>query len=355
MKLTSVLAFFLLAFSPAAYSSDWGAETNLNPSFADDNRFTQNLDLTGSQNTTPQDLPDWTQDLILYQMRIDTFGELATINSAREKLHTLAHLGITGVVLTPIAKSFKGSSWDNPEYSGYYSHVEPDQIDPVLGTDADFTAFVDELHAMGIKVFLDFEFHGVFDPDVFRTKMNWIDAYNDSYPENRSSLLDTHPEFFTWTTSPNQTGVGPATIDHPVYTDWNTAELIWKLPNGQDNNALKAWFKNVLVNDWIDKFDLDGLRLDLEPYEVANEVGYDYWEDIKIEAKTVTGRDIILIPEDGNAGRNDAFAFAQEDFGVSNPRFGLPGNVKDFMVSEHLTNYPENNPDHNLTVDPVNI
>ncbi len=355
MKLANLLTFFLVAFSSVAFSADWGAAGNLNPSFANDNRFTQNLDLSGSQNTTPQDLPDWTQDLILYQLRIDKFGTLPTINSAREKLYTLEHLGITGVVLTPIAKSFKGSSWENSEYSGYYSHVEPDQIDSVLGTDADFTALVDELHAMGIKVFLDFEFHGVFDPDVFRTKMNWIDAYNDSYPDNRSSLLDTHPEFFSWTTSPNQTGVGPATINHPVYTDWNTAELMWKKDNGQDNTALMNWFKDVLVYDWVDKFNLDGLRLDLEPYEVANEVGYDYWEDVKTLSKTVTGRDIILIPEDGNAARNNAFAFAQEDFGVSNPRFGWAGDVKDFMVTETVSNYPENNPDHNLTVDPVNI
>ena len=200
MKLTSVLAFFLLAFSPAAFSSDWGAETNLNPSYADDNRFTQNLDLTGSQNTTSQDLPDWTQDLVLYMMRVDKFGELPTINSAREKLHTLKHLGITGVIVNPVAMSFRGLSWDNHpndsfEFWGFYSHVEPGLLDSELGTDADFTAFVDELHAMGIKVFLDFEFHGVFDPDVFRVNMDWNDAYNDSFPDNRSSLLDEHPEF----------------------------------------------------------------------------------------------------------------------------------------------------------------
>ena len=73
----------------------------LNPSFAGDNRFNQTLDLSGNQNSTP-DVPDWTQDLILYQMRIDKFGTQPTINSAREKLWVLEKLGITGVVLNPI-------------------------------------------------------------------------------------------------------------------------------------------------------------------------------------------------------------------------------------------------------------
>ena len=351
MKKNKVILFIiiflnLLGFIKDINAQDWGNDDILNPSFANDNRFNNYLDLSGNENTTPV-LPDWTQDLILYQMRIDKFGTVPTINSTLHRLYVLERLGITGVVINPIAKSFKGFSWDGSKYWGFYSHTEPNMIDPDLGTDADFTNLINKLHDMGIKVFLDFEFHGVFDREVFIKKMDWVDAYNDAGPENTSSLLTSHPEFFKWVT--DEFGF------HPRYTDWNTAELIWKKDDGTLNYPLMDWFKNVLVEDWIVKFNLDGLRLDLEPFEVATQVGYSYWEDIKALAKERTGRDIILIPEDGNAERNNAFAFAQEDFGVSNPRFGWDGNVKDFMVTEHLTNYPENNPHHNLTVDPVNI
>ena len=352
MKHNYYIFFALLFLTTNVFSQDWGADSILNPSFANDNRFNQYIDLSGNQNTTPE-LPDWTQDLILYQMRIDNFGELPTINSAKEKLWVLKKLGITGVVLNPMSKCFKGFSWDGQKYWNFYTHTEPQELDPALGTEQDFIDFVNELHSMGIKVFLDFEVHGVFNRDIFRTKMDWLDAYNDAGPEQRSSLLTTHPDFFNWETD-TFVVADDTTYKRPVYTGWNSAELIWSR-NGVPNTELMDWYKNMLIYDWLIKYDLDGFRLDLEPFEVANEVGYSYWESVKALAKAETGKDIVLIPEDGDAERNNAFAFAQEDFGVSNPRFGWSNKVKDFMVTEHLTNYPENNPEFNLTVDPVNI
>ena len=345
LLLLALIPFFLQA-------QDWGTYTNLNPSFNSDNRFNATLDLSGTSNTTP-DVPEWTQDLILYQMRIDKFGALPTINSAKEHLHILSELGVTGVVLNPVAQPFKWPNGNHEEWS-YYTHLEPNILDPDLGTEADFTAFVDSLHAMGIKVFLDFEFHGVFDRNVFlqgpyaQGNANDTNAYNAAGPNAVSSLITSHPEFFETTTDAMGT--------HIRYTAWNSAELMWRYTNGTVNTSLMNWFKNMLINDWIIKYNLDGLRLDLEPYEVANEVGYNYWESLINEVETATGRKIILIPEDGNAQCNNAFAFAQENFGVDNPRFGQAGShVKDFMVSENLTNYPTNQTNINNTVAPINI
>lgn len=309
-------------------SQDWGQDSVLAPSFSTEDRFQDTLDLFTNHNETP-DCPGWTQSLILYQLRIDKFGDHSTIQSALERVHYLKHLGINGVVLNPIAKSFKGLG-TNEEW-GFYSHLEPDSIDSQIGTDADFQRFVDSLHLLGIKVFLDFEFHGVFDRDVFIKKLNWPSAWSAAGSGNTSSLLGSHPEFFNWVTDTFGT--------HPSYTGWNTAELVWKHPNGSQNLDLMDWYKDVLINDWIIKFDLDGLRLDLEPFEVAVEVGYAYWEDIRRTVEQISGKKILLIPEDGNAERNQAFAFAQEDFGVNNPRVGaLWGGsvVKDFMISDTL-------------------
>ena len=347
------MGFYLLISSTLLGSTnkDWGDDEILNPSFSNDNRFNKPLDLTGDKNTTP-DVPCWTQDLILYQLRIDKFGELPTINSAREKIHTLKELGITGVVLNPVAKAFK--NFGGYEEWAYYSTVEPDQLDPDLGTEEDFANFVKELHEMGIKVFLDFEFHGVFDRDVFIKKMTDQAAYDVAGLGNRSSLLTTHPDFFNWI------DVGTDN-EHPEYTDWNTAKLIWA-ENGVHNEELKEWYKKVLVDDWIVKYDLDGLRLDLEPYEVASKVGYEYWVDVIDYAFEQTGKKIVLIPEDGNAERNFAFAFAQEDFGVDNPRVGeLYGSeVKDFMITETIDIPTEYDEDGNVTkwgkyFEPLNI
>jgi len=64
-KLFTSLLMFVFALS---FSQNWGTDSLLNPSFANDNRFNQTLDLSGTGNTTPI-LPDWTQELILYQLR----------------------------------------------------------------------------------------------------------------------------------------------------------------------------------------------------------------------------------------------------------------------------------------------
>ncbi|MEN8202327.1 MAG: hypothetical protein ABFS28_07010 [Bacteroidota bacterium] len=124
-----LIAILIICFVGAQgqTSGDWGDSAVLDPSFAGDNRFNKTLDLSGNYNTTP-DVPDWTQDLILYQMRIDKFGTQPTINSAREKIHILEELGITGVVLNPLVRSHKMPG-SHEEWS-YYSHVEIDTLEP---------------------------------------------------------------------------------------------------------------------------------------------------------------------------------------------------------------------------------
>ena len=349
MKLNYLLFIFLLFNYSHVYSQDWGMFENLNPTFSADNRFNITLNLSGTGGNLTPVVPDWTQDLILYQMRIDKFGAFPTINSAREKLDVLTKLGITGVVLNPIAKPFKWADGSYEEWM-YYSHLEPNMIDPDLGTEADFKAFVTDLHARGIKVFLDFEFHGVFDRNVFLQGSSPVDqaSYNAAGSQNVSSLITSHPEFFEKITDAKGT--------HIRYTVWNTAELMWKYSNGTINESLKTWYSNMLKDDWIKKYDLDGLRLDLEPYEVAKVVGYNYWENLIAAVKNETGKTIILIPEDGNALRNNAFAFSQGDYGVDNPRFGQASSrVKDFMVSAEMTNYPLIDPNVDNHVYPVNI
>jgi hypothetical protein len=350
MKKYSLLIFIIL-FPIIGNAQNWGTDSLLNPSFANDNRFNKTLDLSGTQNQTP-DVPEWTQDLIMYMIRLDKFGVEPTINSAREKLWVLEKLGITGVHITPVAESFIDN--EKPEEWGFYSFTEPDNLEPMLGTEDDFKALVDELHARGIKVFLDFEFHGVFDRDVFIKKMDWQSAWEHAGPENTSSLLTSHPEFFKWIT--DSYGY------HPQYTGWNTAELIWKKDDGTQNEALKDWYRDVLVNDWIAKYDLDGLRLDLEPFEVANVIGYDYWQTVIDAAKVKTGKTIVLIPEDGNAPTNNVFAFAQENFGCGNPRVGAlyGSHVKDFMVTETIDIPNQYDDDGNLIAwgqyfEPLNI
>ena len=63
-----------------------------------------------------------------------------------EKMDYIASLGTTILYLNPISKSFSSHRYDTGDYKC---------PDPMLGTEADFTAMCHAAHARGIKVILD--------------------------------------------------------------------------------------------------------------------------------------------------------------------------------------------------------
>jgi hypothetical protein len=85
-----------------------------------------------------------------------------------------------------------------------------------------------------------------------------------------------------------------------------------------NNNQFRSWWTNMIVSEWILKFDLDGLRLDLEP-NISNFSGV--WTDVRQRAAQ-SGKDIVLFSEgrdgDGNSGdnRHKEYDFTEWGFGV---------------------------------------
>ena len=63
-----------------------------------------------------------------------------------EKMDYIASLGVDIIYLNPISKSFSSHRYDTGDYK---------TVDPMLGTEADFTAMCEAAHAKGIKVVLD--------------------------------------------------------------------------------------------------------------------------------------------------------------------------------------------------------
>lgn len=77
----------------------------------------------------------------------DFYG--GNLRGIREKLPYLHGLGVEILYLNPIFMAFSTHRYDTYDYK---------RIDPMLGTEADFTALCDAAHALGMKVVLD----GVF-------------------------------------------------------------------------------------------------------------------------------------------------------------------------------------------------
>jgi cyclomaltodextrinase / maltogenic alpha-amylase / neopullulanase len=107
--------------------------------------------------------PAWTRDAVIYQIFADRFFSSApdfprvevkpslkgngTLRGITDKLDYLADLGINCLWLTPIFSS--------PSYHGYDA-TSFFEINPRLGTKEDFKELIDQAHARGIRLLMDF-------------------------------------------------------------------------------------------------------------------------------------------------------------------------------------------------------
>ena len=195
--------------------------------------------------------PEWINDLIVYEIATKSFTspngpESGTFKSLKEKMAYLYDLGVTGIWLT-------GHSLSNPDHFyniwTQYACIEPDHLDPTLGTPEDFKAMVDEAHRLGIKVFLDVITHGVM---------------------SDSPLIKQHPDWFKG-------------------GSWGMTDYDWD----GDHPDLDEWWVSTWVN-YVKKFGIDGFRLDVAAYRP------DLWYLVRKKANQI-GHPIVIFPEVGPA------------------------------------------------------
>ena len=188
-----------------------------------------------ARSSSPVLSPAWTKDLIIYEIAPKGFTspqgpESGTFNSLAAKLPYLHELGINGIWLA-------GHSLAPPHTYfnvwSQYANLEPDKIEPTLGTPQEFQALVRAAHRQGIRIFLDVHVHGV-------------------HPS--SPMIAQHPEWFK--------GDAGGMVDF----DW--------YGNHKD---LDEWWINVWT-DCIKQYEVDGFRLDIS---IARP---DVWKKIRQNA-----------------------------------------------------------------------
>lgn len=191
--------------------------------------------------------PEWTKDLIIYEIATKGFTSpngpgTGTFRSMQEKLPYMQALGVTGIWLT-------GHSLSDPKHFyniwTQYAVIDPGVIDPSLGTEADFKAFVDAAHAHGIRVFLDVIIHGVM---------------------TDSPLVRQHPDWFKG-------------------QSWGMTDYDFSAHNPE----LDQWWINIWTR-LVVEFGIDGYRLDLGMRRP------DLWQQIRKNAEAA-GHPIVIINE----------------------------------------------------------
>jgi hypothetical protein len=143
--------------------------------------------------------PQWMRDLIIYEIAPKTFTSVngagtGTFASLQQKLPYLHELGITGIWLT-------GHSLAHPTHFyniwTQYACIEPDVIDPTLGTEAEFKNMIAAAHEQGIRIFLDVIEHGVMaDSPLVARKPHWFRGKSWGMVDYDFDLRD--PEMDAW-------------------------------------------------------------------------------------------------------------------------------------------------------------
>ena len=202
--------------------------------------------------------PAWTEGAVLYEVFVPDASPEGTFRGLIRRLPEIQALGVTTLWLMPIhpigVEGRKGVLGSPYAIRDFYA------VNPDYGTDDDFRALVEAVHARGMYVILDF-------------------VANHTAPDN--AWVAEHPE---WYTRGPDGGLSTPISPGGEPTDWtDVADLDYS------NAALRAEMTDVL-RYWVREFDVDGYRCD-----VAGWVPYDFWTDAIAAVREV--KPVLMLAE----------------------------------------------------------
>lgn len=234
--------------------------------------------------------PHWVKDIVWYQIMPDRFcrgtgfkdsekfkpwNDTAdmtyadffggNINGITEKLDYIKELGFTGIYLTPLFKATTNHKYNPSDYL---------QIDSDFGTEADLINLVKQAHKKGIRVMLDAVFNHC-GTDFF--------AWNDVLKNGKNS------DYFNWffINSDSFYTDDIKTKDGRYYSFAFEANM----PKLNTNNDEVIKYFTAVCNEWIKRFDIDGIRFD-----VGNEISHRFIKHLYNQLKAIKP-DIFLLGE----------------------------------------------------------
>lgn len=273
------------------------------------------------------DAPAWAAGAVIYQIFPDRFangdrgndpddvapwgseptrrgfmgGDLAGITANADYLEGL---GVDVVYLTPIFASPSNHRYDTVDYLA---------VDPMLGGDQAFGELVAELHRRSIRVLLDVSLNHVHPrfagfADLIASgeasaHHGWF-AVSD-WPvrvEYRPGLIepgdfwDEHLERIR-----DEAGVPVVAVDGEgpvVRTTYEAWYGVPTMPRVDLQHQGARRFMLDVVNHWVERFDIDGWRMDVVRY-----IDHDFWVEARRELRAVKPDAYLLAEVMGDASR----------------------------------------------------
>ena len=233
------------------------------------------------------------------------------------RLDYIQGLGASAIWVGPIFKNKPVQGLPGQESAGYHGYWITDftQVDPHLGTNADFKALVDAAHARGMKVYMDIianhtadvisyrqsgagQGEGADDDYAYRSKADYpfstrgpvsgaainpgFAGDSDASPGNWSKLTD--PSFaYEPVVAPKERAIKvPGWLNDPIYyhnrgnTDWKGESAQYGDFVGLDDLATEnprvVEGMIAIYGEWIDRYGIDGFRID-----TAKHVNPEFW------------------------------------------------------------------------------
>lgn len=196
--------------------------------------------------------PDWSRNAVIYEVNLRQGTDAGTAKAFQEQLPRLQDLGVDILWFMPInpisQKDRKGT------LGSYYAVQDYKKFNPEFGTLQDFKALVDDAHARGMKVILDWV------PNHTGRDNVWVSEHPEYYRKNDKGEM---VGIYDWTDVYCLNYNNPATCEAMV-------------------DAMKFWLTEVGV---------DGFRCD-----VAMEVPVDFWNWARPKLQAVKP-DLFMLAE----------------------------------------------------------
>lgn len=184
---------------------------------------------------------------VIYEMNIGMMTTEGTFAAAKDKLAGLKNLGVNIVWVMPIypRHAVGGTEIKNSPYAA----TNFEDVNSSYGTKADFKAFVDEAHSLGMEVWLDWV------PNHTATDHGWVTSHREYYTKDGSGNM-IHP---------NSNGL----IYEDVYElDYSNPDLCAEMTR--------------IMKQWVTETGIDGFRND---YISSLTIPASYWTQCISELK----------------------------------------------------------------------
>lgn len=207
-----------------------------------------------------QDQPEWRPNELGKVTNSDFFG--GDLKGIEQKLPYLKKLGVTCIYCNPIFESHSNHRYDTADYS---------KIDPLLGTEQDFTELCAAAKKLGIRVIIDGVFSHTGSDSVYFNR-------EGRYP-NEGAYQSQQSPYYSWYT----------------FKNWRDSYDCWwnfiTLPNVRETEPSYNEYingENGIVRKWL-KAGAAGWRLD-----VADELPDEFIDKLTAAAKAEKADALVL-------------------------------------------------------------